>query len=75
MLKNLLSLLMMIKFKEHEEEQGKILLNRLAREKMKLKLLSDINCDLMICELESWDKKQFLSELKELIDSLIKQQP
>jgi len=30
--------------------------NRLAREKMKLRLLADIRMDLMVCELEGWDK-------------------
>ena len=45
-------------------------MNRLAREEMKQKLLNDILLDLTICEIEGWDKKQYLDELKELITSL-----
>lgn len=45
-------------------------LNRLAREKMKYRLLADISLDLVICELEGWDKLEYLSELKSMIDDL-----
>ena len=44
-------------------------LNRLAREQMKLKLLADIRTDLIVCEIEGWDKAEYLNELKELINS------
>lgn len=44
-------------------------LNRLAREQMKLKLMQDIRTDLIICEIEGWDKREYLNELKELINS------
>lgn len=44
-------------------------LNRLAREQMKLKLLADIRTDLVVCEIEGWDKAEYLNELKELINS------
>ena len=45
-------------------------LNRLAREKMKYRLLADISLDLVICELEGWDKLEYLAELKEMINTL-----
>ena len=45
-------------------------MNRLAREEMKQKLLNDILIDLKICEIEGWDKKQYLQELEELIVSI-----
>lgn len=45
-------------------------LNRLAREKMKYRLLADIRFDLVICELEGWNKTEYLAELKEMIDTL-----
>lgn len=45
-------------------------LNRLAREKMKLRLLADIRMDLMVCELEGWDKLEYLSEIKNMINEL-----
>ena len=44
-------------------------LNRLAREQMKLRLLQDIRTDMMVCEIEGWDKTEYLNELKELINS------
>lgn len=42
-------------------------LNRLAREQIKTKLLADIRTDLMICELEGWDRTEYLTELHQLI--------
>lgn len=45
-------------------------LNRLAREQMKQKLLNDILTDLTICEIECWDKKLYIRELKNLINSI-----
>lgn len=46
--------------------------NRLAREKMKLRLLADIRMDLMVCELEGWDKLEYLDELLALVQELRK---
>lgn len=46
--------------------------NRLAREKMKLRLLADIRMDLMVCELEGWDKLEYLDELLALVRELKK---
>ena len=45
-------------------------INRLAREQMKLKLLQDIRVDLMICEIEGYDKKQYINELRDMIDTI-----
>lgn len=45
-------------------------LNRLAREKMKYRLLADISLDIVICELEGWSKTEYLNELKDMIDDL-----
>ena len=44
-------------------------LNRLAREQMKLKLLADIRMDQIICEIEGWDKMEYINELNELVNS------
>ena len=46
-------------------------LNRLAREQMKLKLMQDIMRDMMVCEMEGWNKMEYLNELKELIDGFV----
>ena len=45
-------------------------LNNLARHEMMLKLLNDIRVDLIICEIEGWDKKEYLEELKKMITAL-----
>ena len=44
--------------------------NDLARAKFKEKLLSDILFDLMVCEIEGWSKRQYISELKALINGI-----
>lgn len=46
------------------------ILNRLAREKMKERILRDIRVDLQVCEIEGWDKMEYLSELRELINGI-----
>lgn len=56
-------------FKQGEEG---IALNRVAREEMKLRLLADIRADIQVSQLEGIDYKEYLLELKELIDSFIK---
>lgn len=47
------------------------MLNKLAREQMKERLMRDILADMTVCELEGWDRVEYLNELKELIDSFI----
>lgn len=44
--------------------------NELARQKFKQRLLGDILTDLTICEIEGWCKREYISELKELINSI-----
>ncbi len=44
--------------------------NELAREKFKLRLLNDILCDLQICEIEGWCKREYIAEIKSLINSI-----
>lgn len=48
------------------------LLNRAAREQLKRRLLADILADMKICELEGWDRLEFINELTELLVSLRK---
>ena len=54
------------------ENTGKIL-NKLAREQMKLKLMADIRADIEVCKLENIDYREYLKELKELIDGFLKE--
>lgn len=53
------------------EKGAEYKLNKLAREQMKTKLLADIKFDLSVCDIESWDKKEYLLEIKTLIDSIV----
>lgn len=42
-------------------------LQTLAREQIKMKLLADINVDLMVCQIEGWDGRVFLRDLHSLL--------
>lgn len=44
--------------------------NELARAKFKRQLLNDILVDLTICEIEGWCKREYISELRALINSI-----
>lgn len=44
-------------------------LNELARRQQIVRLLADIRVDMMICELEGWDRMEYINQLKELLDS------
>ena len=44
--------------------------NNLARLKFKEHLLKEIMFDLMVCEIEGWDKKEYINEIKKLINSI-----
>lgn len=44
--------------------------NQLARLKFKEFLLKEILFDLMVCEIEGWNKKEYIEELKELLNSI-----
>lgn len=45
-------------------------LNELARHQQIVRLLADIRADMMICELEGWDRMEYINQLKELLDSI-----
>ena len=49
-----------------------IALNTLAREQMKYKLMADIRTDIEVCKLEGIDYKEYLKELKEIIDEFLR---
>ena len=44
--------------------------NDLARLKFKEQLLKEIMFDLMVCEVECWDKKEYINELKKLLNGI-----
>lgn len=45
-------------------------LNELARLQIITRLENDILMDLQICEIEGWDKKEFINKLRALLNSL-----
>ena len=52
-----------------ETETGKVL-NKLAREQFKSKLLAEILIDLQVCKLENLNPKEYIEELKQEIDNI-----
>lgn len=48
------------------------LVNELAREQLKHKILTDISIDLQICKLEWWEYKDYLISIRDMIDWIIK---
>lgn len=42
----------------------------LARKKFQQVLLQEIQLDLVICQIESWDKTAYIKELQDLINSI-----
>lgn len=57
-----------VKLLGNQKEAAKAL-NRLAREETKQRLLQDILADMKVCEIEGWDKTEYIKELQELINS------
>ena len=56
------------------DEEYRLTMNNLARKKVQEKLLQDILTDMHVCKLEGWRHRDYLIELKNLIDGLIDKQ-
>ena len=55
-----------------QNENIGIALNTLAREEMKYRLMADIRADIEVCKLEGIDYKEYLRELKSIIDGFLR---
>lgn len=44
--------------------------NTLARKKFQEQLLKEIQFDLMVCEIEGWDKTEYIKELQKLLNGI-----
>ena len=44
--------------------------NTLARKKFQEQLLKEIQFDLMVCEIEGWDKTEYIKELQNLLNGI-----
>lgn len=62
---------MAVVINDNREETVKTL-NELARHQLIHKIYSDILLDMQICELEGWDKLEFIKMLQDIINSLYK---
>lgn len=54
------------------DKETALALQRLCREATKEKLLKDILADIAVCRLEGWDYKEYLLELRDLVNHFIK---
>ena len=43
-----------------------------AREEMKMRIYADILADIMICDIEGWDKMEYITELQDMLKNLTK---
>lgn len=48
-------------------------LNDLARHQLIVRILQEIEFDLMICEIEGWDKKKFIRQIQSAVDKITKE--
>lgn len=51
-----------------EDEDTRIALNNLARHQTIYNLYRDILIDMVVCEIEGWDKLAYLKSLKDIIE-------
>ena len=58
---------MSVVFKGGEETRRKA--QELARHQMIVKLEADILMDMQVCDIEGWDKTEYIKQLKALLDS------
>ncbi len=54
---------------EAEKEAGRTL-QLLARHRMIERLYQDILVDLVVCDIEGWDKMEYILQLRNLLDTL-----
>ena len=64
----------MTSWKVPTDPDALLALNRLSREQMKLRLLADIQHDMMVCRLEGWDALEYTMELAKMIESIVERE-
>lgn len=60
-----------VQYEEPKEPFDALLQQELARNGFKKRLIRELDFDKMVCEQEGWDNKQYLMELKEIIEEKI----
>lgn len=53
---------------ENDTPEARKALNDLARHQLILKLYADIATDMQVCELEGWDKMEFINMLYDILN-------
>ncbi len=48
--------------------EERYILQQACRHQMRVKLLADIQADMMTCQLEGWDQTEYIRELQELLN-------
>ena len=48
-------------------------LNDLARHQLIVRILQEREFDLMICEIEGWDKRKFIRQIQSAVDKIIRE--
>ena len=48
-------------------------LNDLARHQLIVRILQEIEFDLMVCEIEGWDKRKFIRQIQSAVDKITKE--
>lgn len=46
-------------------------MQRVAREEMKHRIYADILADMVVCEIEGWDRLEYIKELQDMFNNLI----
>ena len=55
---------------EAQDPEAPAALNKLARAKMMERLLRDVRVDIQVCELEGWDVREYLNDIRQLLDRI-----
>ncbi|MCQ2363175.1 MAG: hypothetical protein MJ041_02470, partial [Acidaminococcaceae bacterium] len=55
-----------------DSAEYRLTLNRVSLEAMKTRLFQDIMVDMSVCEIEGWNKLEYLRELRDMLDGILK---
>ena len=57
---------------EDLDKETKRAMQLVAREEMKHRIYADILVDMMVCDIEGWDKMEYIKELQDMLNGLTK---
>lgn len=52
------------------DKETRRVMQRVAREEMKHRIYADILADMTVCDIEGWDKMEYINELKTMLNTL-----